>query len=194
MRQRPLVLLGVFAALGIAYALFFTDWLRPEPIQIVSQVRASILQPTFKAPTRKVAKTNAETGQVEIHVQKAKTNVMDAAAQARRVRLPDWGPIDHAPGGVANVTFSLDAAYSLTSVRVQDVPADGSTPKVLWEAKGQSSPTRSLFYGKVPNGMKLVGTRTNAEPLVAGAPYVLIVEAGRRRGTNSFRTAPAPAE
>ncbi len=197
MRQRPLVLLGLLLALGLAYALLFTDWLRPEPIQIVSQVRASILQPNFRTATRKITRTNAETGKVEV-VARLTNSMMDSATQARRVRLPNWGEISHAPGGVANVTFSLDAPYALTALRVQDVPADGSAPRVLWDLTGKSSPTRSLFYGRIPPGMRAAKPgNTNAgaaEPLAAGVPYVLILEAGRRRGTNSFRTAPVHVE
>jgi hypothetical protein len=47
MNRRTAILLGVTAALGLAYVAFFTDWISPEPIQIASQVRPVIQQPRF---------------------------------------------------------------------------------------------------------------------------------------------------
>ena len=122
-----------------------------------------------------------------------RTNLIVRTNEAERVRLPDWGAIDQAPGGVANVTFSFDGAYTLTALRVQDVPADGSPPRVVWQLAGKSQRTSSLLYGRDPQGMKPVLPGSKAEALTAGVPYRLIIEAGRRRGTNSFTTIPSPA-
>lgn len=188
-RNRILGLLGAFLLLGLAYAAFFTEWLRPEPIQIASQVRASILKPNFGRNPKAVRITNtAPSGATIVTV---KTNELDAATQARRVRLPNWGEIDQGPGGAANVTFSLDDAYVLTALRVEDVPSDGSQPSILWQLAGRSTPTRSLLYGRAPAGMQNVGPGAAPQPLTPGAPYRLILEAGRRRGTHAFRTLPA---
>lgn len=191
MNSRIWILAGVFVLLILSYVVFFTDWVRPAPIQIVSQVRESILQPRFGRPLKDEVSTNVEPGRVI----KVETNqVIAARRQARRVRLPYWGEIGPAAGGVANVTFSLDDTYVLTALRVQDVPMDGSASRILWSLKGKSAPTRSLLYGRVPQGMEPTTPGAAAEPLMAGVPYHLIVEAGRRRGTNAFQTKPAQAE
>ncbi len=185
MNARSWSLVGVFSGLLFAYAWFFTEWLRPEPIQISSQIRASILQPKFGRGPVTLRRTNSQTGTVEAVIQ---TNVVGAVDKGRRARLPQWGEIGDAPGGVANVTFTLDAPYELTSLRVQDVPADGSAPRVLWDLVGKSVPMSSLLYGRIPQGMRAVKTNGVAIPLSPGAPYRLIVEAGRRLGTNAFTT------
>lgn len=187
MNARVCTLAGVFVALGVIYLFAFTDWLRPEPIQISSQIRASILQPRFGRGPIKISRTNAETGKLEVIIH---TNAVGAVEKGRRARLPEWGEIGDAPGNVANVTFTLDAPYQLTALRVQDLPADGSPPRTMWSVTGQSVPTSSLLYGRMPKGMHLVKTNEPAIPLNAGAPYRLIVEAGRRRGTNNFTTRP----
>lgn len=195
MNQNRLVPLGaVFVGLAIAYVYFFTDWLQPAPIEIASQVRPSILAPRFGRTTVKVVSTNLrpETGQFVVETNKVHTNRADIAEAARRARLPVWGEVEQSLGGSANVTFSLDTAYELTALRVEDVPSDGSVPRVLWQLTGKSRPTRSLLYGRDPEGL----TGAKATPLTPGAPYRLIVEAGRRRGTNQFTTlrVAAPAE
>jgi hypothetical protein len=134
--------------------------------------------------------TNLPTAKGDMLV---RTNLIVRTNEAERVRLPDWGAIDQAPSGVANVTFSFDGAYTLTALRVQDVPADGSPPRVVWQLAGKSLRTSSLLYGRDPQGMKPVLPGTKAEALTAGVPYRLIIEAGRRRGTNNFTTTPSPA-
>lgn len=185
------LLAGVFGLLGVVYVVAFTDWLRPEPILISSQIRASILQPRFGRGPIKVTRINKETGKPETIIH---TNPVGTVEKGRRARLPEWGEIGDAAGGVANVTFTLDAPYQLTALRVEDVPADGSSPKVLWELVGQSVPTSSLLYGRVPRGMRPSKPGGTAVPLDAGAPYKLFVEAGRRKGTNHFTTRPALSE
>ena len=194
MNKRALILVGVLAVLGFLYAFLFTEWIRPEPIQIASQVRASILQPRFGRPTVQRVISNLVLPKSDV-LKKTNaimsTNIVVRTNQPQRVQVSDWGQIDPAPGGVANVTFSLDGSYSLTSLRVQDVPADGSPPKILWQLAGKSLPLSFLLYGRDPQGMKPGTPDAKAEPLSAGVPYRLIVEAGRRRGTNNFRTTPA---
>ena len=190
MNKRTLTLAGVLATLGLLYVVLFTEWIKPEPIQIASQVRTSVQKPRFSRPVTQRILTNVPAAKGDMIV---RTNLIVRTNEAQRVRLPDWGAIDQAPGGVANVTFSLDGAYALTTLRVQDVPADGSPPKVVWQLAGKSLPTSSLLYGRDPQGMKPVMPGTKAEALTAGVPYRLIIEAGRRRGTNNFTTIPSPA-
>lgn len=187
MNTRFFGLAGLFAALGLCYVLFFTDWLNPEPIQIASQVRTSILQPHFGRGVLKTVRTNAETGEV---VTVLHTNAASANEKARRARLPEWGEIGEAPGNVANVTFTLDAPYELTRLMVQDVPTDGSLPRVLWDLVGRSVPTSSLLYGRMPKGMKPATPESELVPLTPGVPYRLVVEAGRRKGVHAFTTRP----
>jgi hypothetical protein len=190
MNKRSLMLAGVLAVLGLLYIVLFTEWIKPEPIQIASQVRASVQRPRFGRPVTQRILTNMPTAKGDMLV---RTNLIVRTNEAERVRLPDWGAIDQAPGGVANVTFSFDGAYTLTALRVQDVPADGSPPRVVWQLAGKSQRTSSLLYGRDPQGMKPVLPGSKAEALTAGVPYRLIIEAGRRRGTNSFTTIPSPA-
>ena len=195
MNARSGFLIGIFAVLGFTYILLFTEWLRPVPIEIVSQVRLSILRPRFGRPAppqdtfkQQPASRPGQPGQPLVKVdQGAHSN------QVRRVPLQEWGLIDPSPGGVANVTFSLDDRYSLTALRVEDVPANGAAPRIVWQLAGKSRPTKALLYGRNPEGMQPVTAGANAEALIAGAPYRLILEAGRRRGTNYFTTAPVAA-
>lgn len=205
MSARHWTLVGAFAALGLSYVIFFTEWLRPAPIEVASQVRFSVQPPRFGRPAPKAnaargampdaAKaTSTKNGRPAAPPQgffpppPAKTNPVVAREMVDRVGRPEKGAIDQAPGGVANVTFSLDNWYQLTRVRVEDVPADGTAPNVAWQLVGKSLPLNSLLYGRNPEGMKPLLAEAKAEPLKAGVPYRLIVEAGRRRGTNDFKT------
>ena len=196
MNKRALILGGMLMGLGLLYVLMFTEWIKPEPIQIASQVRASILQPRFGRPVTQRGVTNLTTAIKDLLKRTnvvAVTNLTVRTNQPQRVQISDWGQIEQAPGGAANVTFSLDGYYTLTDLRVQDVPADGSQPKTLWQLSGKSLPLSSLLYGRDPQGMKPANAQAKAESLSPGVPYRLIVEAGRRRGTNNFRTTPAVA-
>ena len=204
MKIRNWVLIGVLGALAVTYVICFTEWLRPAPIEVASQVRFSVQPPSFgRAPkqtnqTKLVMKgvrlqasgTGAPgqpvTGNPPSHsVKNEQTAPKD---QVERIGRPEKGGIDQAPGGVANVTFSLDGWYKLTRIRVEDVPVDGSAPTVVWQIVGKSMPLNSLMYGLDPEGMKPLLEGSHPEALKPSVPYRLIVEAGRRRGTNSFRT------
>jgi hypothetical protein len=231
MRARGWIFIGIFVVLGLIYVYFFTEWLRPAPIEIASQVRFSlqppqIRQPALKNPrpgtnqklspdqmvrvftpdgqtgmvsrSRVIVKRTADSRSVTNEVPTmipfvSATPPSKAAKKAQepaldRIGRPDKSIFDPTVGGPAPVTFSFDAWYKLTRVRVEDVPVDGSTPKVMWELVGQSLPTESLLYRRVPPGMRPLVAGSDAEPLVPGAPYRLIIEAGRRRGTNNFTT------
>ena len=203
MNPRTWKLMGVSAALAVVYAVFFTDWIKPEPIEIASQIRMSVLQPRFGRPTNvQRAGTNGNMMVVkELKTTKTPegvvTNVVlrtNAAVKvdAKAIKLPQWGTIEQAPGGVANVTFSLDSNYVLTALKVVDVPKDGSQPKVLWALKGKSLPTHMILYGRDPEGMSPINTGSKALPLEPGVPYQLLLEAGRRRGVHAFSTRPNP--
>src|SRR5262245_48702850 len=138
MNARSGFLIGVFAVLGFTYVLLFTEWLRPAPIEIASQVRLSIIRPRFGRPTPPAdsfkQQPASRPGQPE--QPRVKADQVAHSNQVRRVPLQEWGLIDPSPGGVANVTFSLDDMYSLTALRVEDVPANGEAPRVVWQLTG----------------------------------------------------------
>jgi len=214
MKNRAWVLFGVFAALGLAYVFLFTEWLRPAPIEIASQVRFSIQPPSFgrPPPVKKPVKPGqaSATNRVVMPTNLVEaiglgsnllvrskvvmgTNGMPRTNLVVRTNRPRAagavsGLTYVAPGGVANVTFSLDGTYVLTKLRVEDVPADGSAPKVLWRLSGKSVPTTVFLYGRDPEGLKPLVQGALPEPLKPGVPYRLVLEAGRRRGTNYFTT------
>jgi len=190
MNQRTWTLLGVTAALGLAYVLFYTDWVSPEPIQIASQVRPVIQQPRFGRRAR-AARPDAVTG------------VPDTGGNPRTEERPNRPPGGSAPmrgegaiaepaNGVAHVTFSLDDRYSITSLKVVEVKADGTEGKVAWNLKGKSRPLNGLIYGMNPSGLTPASPDGTAVPLEAGIQYRLEVSSGRRRGSNVFQTVQRP--
>jgi hypothetical protein len=128
MNKRSLMLAGVLAVLGLLYIVLFTEWIKPEPIQIASQVRTSVQRPRFGRPVTQRTPTNLLTAKIDMIV---RTNLIVRTNEAQRVRLPDWGEIDQAPGGAA-MSPLVSMALTLTALRVQDVPADGSLP-VVWQ-------------------------------------------------------------
>ena len=194
MKNRAWVLFGVLAALGLAYVVLFTEWLRPAPIEIASQVRFSIQLPSFgrPPPVKKPVKPGqtSPTNRMTMSTNRlimptnlveaiflgsnllrrpnvplgtnrlGRTNLVVRTNRPARASSPVGGLTYAAPGGVANVTFSMDGSYQLTKLRVEDVPADGSAPKVVWRLAGKSVPTSVFLYGRDPEGMK---------PLVLGA-------------------------
>ena len=214
MKNRAWILFAVFAALGLAYVVLFTEWLRPAPIEIAAQVRYSIQPPSFGRPPpvkKPVKPGQSATNRVSMPTNLVeaiglgsnlfvrskvvlgtngmpRTNIVARTNKVARAASAVSGLSYVAPGGVANVTFSMDSTYELTKLRVEDVPADGSAPKILWRLAGKSVPTTVFLYGRDPEGLKPLVLGTTAEPLKPGVPYRLIVEAGRRRGTNNFTT------
>jgi hypothetical protein len=187
MNKRGWFLLVMFAGLGLAYVLYFTEWLRPAPIEILPQVRFAVQPPRFRGLPKKNV---VQPGQPQPVSVMTKTNAPAQVDPLERVGQPENGRIDPAPNGVANVTFTLDAIYQLTRIRVEDVPADGSKPKIVWQVVGKSLPLNSLLYGRDPAGMKPFLDGAKAEPLLAGVPYRLFVQAGRRQGSADFKTIP----
>src|SRR6266478_6545089 len=109
MNKRSLMMAGVLAVLGLLYIVLFTEWIRPEPIQVASQVRTSVQRPRFGRPVTQRNMTNLSTAKGDIMIVRTNLTVR-TTNEAQRVRLPDWGEIDQPPGGAANVTFSLDGA------------------------------------------------------------------------------------
>src|SRR5437868_3218337 len=111
MRTRSWILIGLLAALGLTFVAFFTEWLRPAPIEIASQVRFAVQPPRFGAPPKK-PNPPPQAGQDKKKLVQNERNVPPEPFE--RIGRPEKGGIEQAPGGVANVTFSLDAWYNLT--------------------------------------------------------------------------------
>src|SRR2546425_5346240 len=113
MTARRWIHFGVLVALGLSYIAFFTEWLRPAPIEIASQVRFTIQPPRFGRPVKKTDQP-PQPGKGGRSGQPAQGNQPARPEPFERIGLPDKGVLDQAPGGVANVTFSLDGWYNLT--------------------------------------------------------------------------------
>jgi hypothetical protein len=188
MNKRGWIFLVLFGGLGLTYVLCFTEWVRPAPIEILPQVRFAIQPPRFKGPVKQPLKVKVEPGQTQAVVMVVKTNRPAPVDPLERVGQPEKGTIDPAPGGVANVTFTFDGIYQLTRIRVEDVPADGSRPKVFWQLTGKSHPLNSLLYSRDPEGMQPILAGAKAEPLLPEVPYRLYIQAGRRKGSVDFKT------
>jgi len=202
MKTRSGILAGLLLLLIAVYVVGFTDWLRPAPIGIVSQVRFSVIAPRFGRPAKQpFAGSNIVEKQIKpgpqpdtkgSRTQTGSGPPPPPVASARnKSSQPAPHPIENleqAPGGVANVSFALDGWYQLTRVWVEDVPSDGSKSHVAWSLVGKSIPVNWLIYGHQPEGMRPILPGSPAENLQAGVPYRLILQAGRRRGTNDFRT------
>lgn len=165
--NRRLGTLGALTALlAVTYVIVFTDWLSPVPIEIASQIRPIIQPPRFGRRPRSPESTPPTTPS----------------------QPTSNGKLTDPPNGAAHVTFSLDASYSLTALKVIRLETEGQPRRVVWELKGRTPPIRALIYGNDPGGLKPLQPSQRAEPLQAGIPYQLEVTAGRRKGTNSFQT------
>jgi len=96
--------------------------------------------------------------------------------------------------GAPPAGFDLMMKYALTSVKV--VPwRDGAFNKFAapsWSltTKSNSTPTKVIIYGTPIPGMT---APANAQPLVPGGQYRLMVEAGSLKGQLDFKAFAAPA-
>ena len=101
----------------------------------------------------------------------------------RPLRQPD-------PGAALPVVVGLDEDYELSSLVVSEVPPGKPTAKgrVVWrlEKQGKGAPTRGVLYGQPPEGLQ-APARSPAEPLKAGASYVVEVASGKVRGSTVFQ-------
>ncbi len=174
MNTKNWILLGVAVVLGACYALFNTEWLRPDPIQIQAQVREI-------------------TGRASLESRRIPRESRKAEAQNRnrgggQAQASESGKFD----GVYPVVFALDGEYRLTSVRViEDQPSvPGHAPLIVWQVNttSNSTPTKALLYGKTPRGMKLKDDRNKPARLLPGTVYRLEVQAGRYQGQTTFQT------
>ncbi len=96
-----------------------------------------------------------------------------------------------------SITFALGQDYQLTSVKVVSAAAFAADPnaRALWHLVGdsKSAPTSGFAYGQPIAGMKSFVAGSVAQPLAAGTPYHVIVQAGRLKGEHDFTISSAAA-
>jgi len=99
-------------------------------------------------------------------------------------------------GRFGDANFTLGDAFKLTSIKVVSVSALESNKYALpmWELKSDSNsaPVKLFSYGKPIRGMKPAIAGARAEPLIAGTPYRIFVEAGSLKAQNDFTPADDP--
>ena len=111
-----------------------------------------------------------------------KRDTIQVIYQLRANRLPGGA-------GMPMLSFSLNGKYRLSSVKVlltSEVEKKSARP--LWHliAVSNSLPTKAILYGLPVPGMKPAAPSTAAQPLLAGAHYTLLLEAGRAKGRADF--------
>jgi len=217
------LLLGAAFLLGLWYVNSFTEWLRPEPIEIIAQFRP--------LPKQILARRNSErsggdngmprppgtrlrdaSANGPVKVATVGTNVVSNGSAGKggtnsrnpAVMVETRGgqlALGMGRGGGRNLkdiqpfVFSLDARYRLTSVKVIETSSTNSQPPVTWWVRSKigSAPTDNVLYGKAPDPLTPSVADSRPEKLLPGKTYTLFVEAGRRRGQKSF-SVPQEAE
>jgi hypothetical protein len=102
------------------------------------------------------------------------------------------------PGTNLPVLFELLNPYKLTSLTVVEVQTNqGKAPEhILWHLvstkPGGSDPVKVFFYGSDLPGMTPYLSGVSPEPLSAGVPYRIELEAGRIKGGTQFQTTGKP--
>jgi len=199
---------GLLLFLGGWYAWSFTEWIKPEPIQIVAQFRplpkdllARRGNNSKKRPPEIVRVEEARPGNPpnspgEPGKSKPESVRRDGGSPTRRG--PPGSEVMGGGGNFRDVqpfVFSLDGKYSLTSVKIVETSSTNSRPPVTWwiRAPAGSPPTATLLYGRVPDGLKPVVPDAKPDKLRPGRTYTLYLEAGRRRGEKAF-SVPQEAE
>lgn len=218
--RRIWMLSGALALLGLWYVSAFTEWLRPEPIQIVPQFRP--LPKELMA--RRAERANSDRqrtrlpwaeGQRPEGLKSEAPNASnprkaDAPQDSSRERMVaeagKWSSTNRPVGGRRGFTgreirdiqpfvFSLDGKYSLTSIKVLENNSTNGQPPIAWwvRSKVGSPPTDQILYGRAPANMEPLSAGNRADKLRAGRTYTLYLEAGRRRGERTF-SVPQDAE
>ena len=96
--------------------------------------------------------------------------------------------LEEAP--VFPISFAFDGKYELTMIKVTksaDLKSE-QFPTPVWHliATTNSRPMKAIVYGVAPPGMHPPGEDALPQPLVAGADYTLVIQAGARTGTTTF--------
>lgn len=201
MKSRIWLLIAAALVLGVCYALFYTEWVRPDPIQIQAQVREVSSRASLEGrqgireirAAEREARRAARAGEKPAERTGEKTGGKPAGAASAPTRKP--APLTSAEkgqfDGMYPVVFALDGEYRLTTVRViEDEPsAPGRKPLIVWNlvSETNSAPTKALLYGKIPRGMRLKDERDKPAKLKPGVTYRLELTAGRYQGQVKFQ-------
>lgn len=148
MTKRSVALVGFALVLAGLYIYYFTDFINPPVIQIISQ-------------SRPVA------------------------------------PMRGSRSKVQPVSFKLDGKYRLTSLKVVRLDAYRTNKFAIpaWHlvSSSNSAPINGFIYGMPIQGMKAAKTNTRPDRLEPNTAYKVLVEAGRARGQDDFRTSDSVA-
>lgn len=200
-------LAGVAALLGLVYVSAFTEWLRPEPIEVVAQFRplpkailerrkANAAPAAAEGGGARPEGARAARGEAKPTGGRATSNATPMTA-AMRLGLRGGGPGGAGRGfrDIQPFVFSLDAKYRLTSIKVVETGGTNATPAIAWwiRSRSASPPTDAILYGRAPEGFEPVSPGSRPEKLLPGRTYTLWIEAGRRRGQQRF-SVPQEAE
>lgn len=143
MTKNAVSMVCVALVLAGIYIYYFTDWINPPVIQIISQSRPIV---------------------------------------------PNRGSRNK----VYPVSFKLDAKYRLTSIKVipLDIYKTNHFGLPVWHLNSvsNSAPIHGFIYGMNIQGMKPAKSNTQPERLKPDTSYKVLIEAGRARGEDVFRT------
>lgn len=99
-------------------------------------------------------------------------------------------------GRFGRINFTLDNPHKLTALKVVSVSEYQSNKYALpvWSLKSDSNsvPIKLFSYGDRIRGMKPEVADTQAQPLIAGTTYRLIVESGSLKAEHDFTPANDP--
>ncbi len=213
MNKRIWLMVTVTVVLAGTYVVFFTDWLNPTPITILTELRSPVSR--FGMGGRGGGggpggggrnggtgdNAGARNGRNRRGGQQAGARPDngggggDAAARPERRRQGGEANGGEAPvpPTVYAVSFAFDDSYPITSIKVVKVVKSGTAP-VLWSLVNDGEPrgTKAVVYGLPVKGMKLAPNYKRAEPLEAGVEYEVLVAAGRHKGKATFHTKELP--
>ena len=194
-------LIAVIGVLSLWYAWSYTEWIRPEPIEIIPQFRPLPKGQSTRTSTR-VSDITAEVNSggsgsesakpIDVtlgngHRPKSETARAEKPVRATATRSRASGVF----GGGRDLQpfiFSLDGKYRLTSLKVTEVSPTNPTPRIVWSIRSKygSPPTDAIIYGRAPDTLVPLTAGNRPDKLVPGRTYTLFLEAGRRRGQKSF--------
>ena len=203
--------------LGVGYISAYTEWLKPEPIEVIAQFRPLPKEIAARRAERASADTTGNRPPRAPRTPKPdgtpgtptpegakppEKSVVKMETISSTPAKPTGGPASlnslrggRNPRDIQPFVFSLDGKYRLTSVKVVETSSSNGLPPITWwiRSKVGSPPTDNVLYGRAPDSLEPVTEGRRAEKLLPGRTYTLFVEAGRRRGQRSF-SVPQEAE
>lgn len=162
------ILLGATLLLGLWYVSSFTEWLRPEPIQIIAQFRplpkeiqarranagtsgdivtsraprVERREPPVKTAAAPPADGAPLVGGPGPRTETKAINVQNLPVDARTMRRGGLG-LGRAAAGrslrdIQPFVFSLDGRYRLTSLKVVETSSTSAIPPIAWWVRSKS--------------------------------------------------------